>query len=270
MRSEVVIATKFGHDFEPGTDGLNSRPAHIRKVAEDSLRRLRVDSIDLFYQHRVDPKVPIEDVTGAVKGLIEEGKVRHFGLCEAGAETIRRAHGVQPVTAVQSEYSLWWREPEAEIAGGNPAQIENRQQRVEALGAPRPFGQDVRREAKALPRSGGAIAGLRLLHFDRADSRLDRANRIMPVANHPLAAIRKHELRGRGQKCLELRLHRLGNQPTRARSQDFGERIIDCPFLSKGNNSILSHGVTLLLGGSGGLITNPVTPPLHTVTQFPP
>ncbi len=148
-----------------------------------------------------------------------------------------------------------------EIAGGNPAQIENRQQRVQALGAPRPFGQDVRREAKALPRSGGAIAGLRLLHFDRANSGLDRANRIMPVANHPLAAIRKHELRGRGQKCLELRLHRLGDQTTRAGSQYFSERIVDCPFLSKGNNSILSHGVTLLLGGSGGLITNPVTPP---------
>ncbi len=115
LRSDVVIATKFGHDFEPGTGGLNSRPTHIRKVAEDSLRRLRVDSIDLFYQHRVDPKVPIEDVAGAVKGLIEEGKVWHFGLCEAGAETIRRAHGVQPVTAVQSEYSLWWREPEAEV-----------------------------------------------------------------------------------------------------------------------------------------------------------
>ena len=117
-----------------------------------------------------------------------------------------------------------------EIAGGNPAQIENRQQRVQALGAPRPFGQDVRREAKALPRSGGAIAGLRLLHFDRADSGLDRANRIMPVANHPLAAIRKHELRGRGQKCLELRLHRLGDQTTRAGSQYFSERIVDCPL----------------------------------------
>jgi aryl-alcohol dehydrogenase-like predicted oxidoreductase len=115
LRNDVVIATKFGHDFEPGTDGLNSRPARIRKVAEDSLRRLRVETINLFYQHRVDPKVPIEDVAGAVKGLIEEGKVRHFGLCEAGAETIRRAHAVQPVTAVQSEYSLWWREPEAEV-----------------------------------------------------------------------------------------------------------------------------------------------------------
>ncbi len=160
-----------------------------------------------------------------------------------------------------------------EIAGGNPAQIENRQQRVQALGAPRPFGQDVRREAKALPRSGGAIAGLRLLHFDRADSGLDRANRIMPVANHPLAAIRKHELRGRGQKCLELRLHRLGDQTTRAGSQYFSERIVDCPFLSKGNNSILSHGVTLLLGGSGGLITNPVTPPSshrHPVSSIAP
>jgi aryl-alcohol dehydrogenase-like predicted oxidoreductase len=115
LRNDVIIATKFGHDFEPGRDGLNSRPAHIRRVAEASLRRLRVDSIDLFYQHRVDPKVPIEDVAGAVKGLIDEGKVRHFGLCEAGGETIRRAHAVQPVTAVQSEYSLWWREPEAEV-----------------------------------------------------------------------------------------------------------------------------------------------------------
>ena len=92
----------------------------------------------------------------------------------------------------------------------------------------------------------------------------------MPVANHPLAAVRKHELRGRGQKCLELRLYRLGNQPTRAGSQYFSERIVDCPFLSKGNNSILSHGVTLLLGGSGGLITNPVRRLLHSVTQFPP
>jgi hypothetical protein len=148
-----------------------------------------------------------------------------------------------------------------EIAGGNPAQIENGQKGVEALGAPRPFGQDVRREANALARSGGAIAGLRLLHFDRADSCLDRANRIMPVANHPSAAIRKHKFRGRDQKRLELRLDRLGDQSTRAGSQNFGERIGDRPFLSKGNNSILGHGVTLLLGGSGGLITNPVTPP---------
>jgi aryl-alcohol dehydrogenase-like predicted oxidoreductase len=115
FRKDVVIATKFGHDFAPGSDGLDSRPAHIRRVAEHSLRRLRVETIDLFYQHRVDPKVPIEDVAGAVKGLIEEGKVRHFGLCEAGAETIRRAHAVQAVTAVQSEYSIWWREPEAEV-----------------------------------------------------------------------------------------------------------------------------------------------------------
>jgi hypothetical protein len=107
------------------------------------------------------------------------------------------------------------------------------------------------------------------LHFDRADSCLDRANRIMPVANHPSAAIRKHEFRGRGQKCLELRLDRLGDQPTRAGSQNFGERIVDCPFLSKGDNSIPGHGVTLLLGGSSGLITNPVTPPSSHLTQFP-
>ena len=111
----VVIATKFGHDFAPGSDGLDSRPARIRQVAEDSLRRLRVETIDLFYQHRVDPKVPVEDVAGAVEDLIAAGKVRHFGMCEAGADTIRRAHSVQPVAALQSEYSLWWREPEGEV-----------------------------------------------------------------------------------------------------------------------------------------------------------
>ncbi|MCV7400627.1 aldo/keto reductase [Mycobacterium fragae] len=114
---QVVIATKFGFAFDAKGNiaGLNSRPEHIRQVAEASLRRLRVPTIDLFYQHRVDPEVPIEDVAAAVKELIDDGKVRHFGLSEASAETIRRAHAVQPVTAVQSEYSLWWREPEAEI-----------------------------------------------------------------------------------------------------------------------------------------------------------
>lgn len=117
VREQVVIATKFG--FHIGADGkqagLNSRPEHIREVAEASLRRLGIDVIDLLYQHRVDPSVPIEDVAGTVKDLIQEGKVRHFGLSEAGAQTIRRAHAVQPVTALQSEYSLWWREPEEEI-----------------------------------------------------------------------------------------------------------------------------------------------------------
>jgi aryl-alcohol dehydrogenase-like predicted oxidoreductase len=121
VRDQVVIATKFGWDLDPKvtTPGpsrtLNSRPAHIKQVAEASLRRLRTDAIDLFYQHRVDPNVPIEDVAGAVKDLIAEGKVRHFGLSEAGVETIRRAHAVQSVTALQSEYSLWWRQPEKEI-----------------------------------------------------------------------------------------------------------------------------------------------------------
>jgi aryl-alcohol dehydrogenase-like predicted oxidoreductase len=119
VRDQVVIATKFGHDIDLETGerrgGLNSRPDHIRQVAEASLRRLRSDVIDLFYQHRVDPDVPIEDVAGAVKALIREGKVRHFGLSEAGAQTIRRAHAVQPIAAVQSEYSLWWRRPEAQI-----------------------------------------------------------------------------------------------------------------------------------------------------------
>jgi aryl-alcohol dehydrogenase-like predicted oxidoreductase len=116
FRGQVVIATKFGFNIENGVGkGLDSRPEHIRDVAEASLRRLKVDAIELFYQHRVDPSVPIEDVAGAVKNLIREGKVRHFGLSEAGARTIRRAHAVQPVTAVQSEYSLWWREPEEEV-----------------------------------------------------------------------------------------------------------------------------------------------------------
>ena len=116
FRDRVVIATKFGFKFDGGKQsGLDSRPAHIREVAEASLRRLRTDAIDLFYQHRVDPDVPIEDVAGAVKDLIREGKVRHFGLSEAGVQTIRRAHAVQPVTAVQSEYSLWWRKPEEEV-----------------------------------------------------------------------------------------------------------------------------------------------------------
>jgi aryl-alcohol dehydrogenase-like predicted oxidoreductase len=119
VRGQVVIATKFGFqlkpDGSPGWDGLNSRPEQIRKVADACLKRLRVDAIDLFYQHRTDPNVPIEDVAGTVRDLIAAGKVKHFGLSEAGPDTIRRAHAVQPVTALQSEYSLWWREPEKEI-----------------------------------------------------------------------------------------------------------------------------------------------------------
>ena len=119
FRSEVLIATKFGWEANPADGGkwnnLNSRPEHIKQVAEASLRRLKTDVIDLFYQHRVDLNVPIEDVAGTVKDLIQEGKVKHLGLSEAGAKTIRRAHAVQPVAALQSEYSLWWREPEAEV-----------------------------------------------------------------------------------------------------------------------------------------------------------
>src|SRR5205823_6334221 len=119
FRGKVVIATKFGWKIDPkaerGLAGLNSRPEQIKRVAEASLKRLRVEAIDLFYQHRVDPEVPIEDVAGAVKDLIQQGKVMHFGLSEAGVQTIRRAHAIQPVTAVQSEYSLWWRRPEAEV-----------------------------------------------------------------------------------------------------------------------------------------------------------
>ena len=115
FRDQVVIATKFGFESGDAQAGLNSRPEHIREVAEASLKRLKTDRIDLFYQHRVDPNVPIEDVAGAVKDLIREGKVKHFGLSEAGVQTIRHAHAVQPVTALQSEYSLWWREPEEEV-----------------------------------------------------------------------------------------------------------------------------------------------------------
>jgi aryl-alcohol dehydrogenase-like predicted oxidoreductase len=118
LRDKVVIATKFGFKLDPTTGkqaGLDSRPAHIKEVVEASLKRLKTDVIDLLYQHRVDPNVPIEDVAGAVKDLIKEGKVKHFGLSEAGVQTIRRAHAVQPVAALQSEYSLWWREPEKEV-----------------------------------------------------------------------------------------------------------------------------------------------------------
>jgi aryl-alcohol dehydrogenase-like predicted oxidoreductase len=118
LRDAVVIATKFGFKLDPTTGkqaGLDSRPEHIKEVADSSLKRLKTNVIDLFYQHRVDPNVPIEDVAGAVKDLIQQGKVKHFGLSEAGVETIRRAHAVQPVAALQSEYSLWWREPEAEV-----------------------------------------------------------------------------------------------------------------------------------------------------------
>ncbi|BAY79207.1 aldo/keto reductase (plasmid) [Nostoc linckia NIES-25] len=123
FRNQVVIATKFGFDISPNSDprgmkgspGLNSRPEHIKEAVEDSLKRLKVEAIDLLYQHRVDPNVPIEDVAGAVKELIQAGKVKHFGLSEAGVQTIRRAHAVQPVTALQSEYSLWWRKPEEEV-----------------------------------------------------------------------------------------------------------------------------------------------------------
>jgi aryl-alcohol dehydrogenase-like predicted oxidoreductase len=120
IQDQVVIATKFGHDFGPngdqrGLSGVNSQPTYIKRLVDESLKRLQVETIDLFYQHRVDPDVPIEEVAGAVKDLIQQGKVKHFGMSEAAAPTIRRAHAVQPVTAVQSEYSLWWRRPEEEV-----------------------------------------------------------------------------------------------------------------------------------------------------------
>ncbi len=145
FRGQVVIATKFGFDIDSQTGerrgGVNSRPEHVRAVAEASLRRLRVDAIDLFYQHRVDPNVPIEDVAGVVKDLIREGKVRHFGLSEAGAKTIRRAHAVQPVTAVQSEYSLWWRGSRGrDLADARGAR--HRLRALQPLGRGVPHGQD--------------------------------------------------------------------------------------------------------------------------------
>ena len=146
FRGQVVIATKFGFKFGPNgkrVAGLNSRPEHIKEVAEASLKRLQVEAIDLFYQHRVDPDVPIEDVAGAVKELIEEGKVKHFGLSEAGVQTIRRAHAVQPVTALQSEYSLWWREPEEEVIP-DPGGTRHRLRSVQPAGQRLPHRKDRR------------------------------------------------------------------------------------------------------------------------------
>lgn len=135
FRNQVVIATKFAFKFDANGKqaGLDSRPGHIKEVADAALQRLRTDVIDLFYQHRVDPNVPIEDVAGAVKALIKEGKVKHFGLSEAGAQTIRRAHVVQPVTALQSEYSLWWRKPG--LDGSNPWHNEAAPSRREHRGS---------------------------------------------------------------------------------------------------------------------------------------
>jgi aryl-alcohol dehydrogenase-like predicted oxidoreductase len=171
VRDRVVIATKFGFTFPAdGPRGLDSRPEHIKAVAEASLRRLKVDAIDLFYQHRVDPDVPIEDVAGAVAELIREGKVKHFGLSEAGVQTIRRAHAVQPVAALQSEYSLWWRAPEKEVL---PA--------LEALGIGLvPFS----------PLGRGFLTGAinESTTFDKADIRstIPRFEPDMRKANHPL------------------------------------------------------------------------------------
>ena len=151
FRDQVVIATKFGFDLSPdfdprgmkGLPGLNSRPEHIKQAAEGSLKRLKIDVIDLLYQHRVDPNVPIEDVAGAVKDLIQEGKVKHFGLSEAGVQTIRRAHAVQPVTALQSEYSLWTRTP-GEGSDTDPRGTRNRLRPVQPSGQGLPHGQDRR------------------------------------------------------------------------------------------------------------------------------
>ena len=150
LRDQVVMATKFG--FKPDPNGgprwssLDSRPEHIKEVAEASLKRLKTDVIDLFYQHRVDPNVPIEDVAGAVKDLIHQGKVKHFGLSEAGVETIRRAHKVQPVAALQSEYSLWWREPEAEVIP-TLEETRHRVRSFQPVGQGLPHRQDQRRHA---------------------------------------------------------------------------------------------------------------------------
>jgi aryl-alcohol dehydrogenase-like predicted oxidoreductase len=143
FRGQVVIATKFGFHFGPNGEqmGQDSRPEHIKQVAEASLKRLKVEAIDLFYQHRVDTDVPIEDVAGVVKDLIREGKVKHFGLSEAGVQTIRRAHAVQPVAAVQSEYSLWWRRPEADVL---PTRTRDRLRSLQPAGQGLPHGKDQR------------------------------------------------------------------------------------------------------------------------------
>ena len=145
VREQVVIATKFGFEFDSDGQqrGLDSRPEHIKEVVERSLKRLKVDTIDLLYQHRVDPDVPIEDVASTVRGLIEEGKVKHFGLSEPGVQTIRRAHAVQPLTAVQSEYSLWWRRPE-ERGAADPRGTRDRLRAVQPAGQGFPHGRDHR------------------------------------------------------------------------------------------------------------------------------
>jgi aryl-alcohol dehydrogenase-like predicted oxidoreductase len=145
FRGQVVIATKFGFELDPKGGpqwvGLDSRPEHIKEAAEGSLKRLRVNAIDLYYQHRVDPNVPIEDVAGAVKDLIEQGKVKHFGLSEAGVQTIRRANAVQPVTAVQSEYSLWWRRPESRPTTCARSMAPPQKSRSKELGTPKSWSK---------------------------------------------------------------------------------------------------------------------------------
>ena len=161
VRDQAVIATKFGFKFENGRmAGLDSRPSHIREVAEASLKRLKTDRIDLFYQHRVDPEVPIEDVAGAVKDLIAEGKVKHFGMSEAGPQTIRRAHAVQSVTALQSEYSLWFREPEAE---SSPRWRNSASGSCPSARSARAFspGRSTRRPRSAVPTSATSCPGSR-------------------------------------------------------------------------------------------------------------
>ena len=175
FRKQVVIATKFGFDLSgsdhrPGAAGLNSRPEHIKQAVEGSLKRLKVDVIDLLYQHRVDPNVPIEDVAGAVKELIQQGKVKHFGLSEAGVQTIRRAHAVQPLTALQSEYSLWWRTPEKR-SDTDPRGTRHRLRAVQPAGQGLPHGQDRRKhEIRQLPTSAARCLA----------SRRRRSRRIRP------------------------------------------------------------------------------------------
>jgi len=194
MRDQVVIATKFGFQIDSAKDphpgGLNSRPEYIKETVEGSLRRLRVDTIDLLYQHRVDPNVPIEDVAGAVKDLIREGKVKYFGLSEAGAQTIRRAHAIQQVTALQSEYSLWWKRPEE---GGQSRQ----------------FPPLLARGPQGKSRSGGSDCYVRLK--EECDIRSDRAR----LAAGAETLDRSDS--GHHQAGAPRREHRSGCRPTHAR-----------------------------------------------------
>jgi len=213
IRDRVVIATKFGFKDGDSTKGMDSRPERIRQVADASLKRLKTDRIDLFYQHRVDPNVPMEDVAGTVKDLIHEGKVRHFGLSEAGMQSIRRAHAVQPVAALESEYSLWWREPEAEL----PPTCARFEGHVRAAGAPGGARLEQRVDSHgAVKCSAGAFcdgcAPLLLMSMFRARS----FRRITSPRWHRPPRRRRARSTGRGMRRPAAEARRLSARPSRS------------------------------------------------------